>query len=466
MKQPLLSWAIRIGMAVLMISLPGSNVLAVVPHAAPPAASHTLYLPLVQYRFPLQTVFGVEMAYVANDRGLEMAVTSGTRWVRRNGLRWSDVEPVEDGGYHWSGGDLPILEHEMRAASQNNLNLVLTVRASPRWATAPYQADCAPIHPDKYANFARFLATAVSRYSYPPYNVMYWEIGNEPDTYIFPHDEVYGCWGVTDDPYYGGEAYGNMLNVVVPAMKAANPNIKILNGGLLLDQPYNPVDGSGRSGRFLEGVFRVGAGNAFDILSFHSYVYYAGSSDSLFGPKEDWRVEYLRKMMQQYNIPQKPLLRTESALLCKTLTTECRWAQADYVGRLYARAIRDNLLGNIWFIYDVDWYHNSALVEPGDVFVPRPAYYAFRHAATMMSAADYLGPLEDVPTTVEGYRLRKGADTVIILWSDAGQEVVLPIPTGATVNCTDRDGGAMECPSEGTGVRVNVGNSPIYIRYR
>jgi alpha-L-arabinofuranosidase len=117
------------------------------------------------------------------------------------------------------------------------------------------------------------MAEVVRRYSRAPYNVLYWEIGNEPDAYIFPNDSVYGCWGVKDDPYYGGEAYGRMLTAVAAAMKAVNPNVKILNGGLLLDKAYSSADPATRSGRFFEGVLRAGAGPAIDILSFHSYDY-------------------------------------------------------------------------------------------------------------------------------------------------------------------------------------------------
>ena len=50
----------------------------------------------------------------------------------------------------------------------------------------------------------------------------------------------YGCWGVRTDPYYGGRAYGDMLKVVYPAIKASNPAVQVLHGSLLLDRPYNP----------------------------------------------------------------------------------------------------------------------------------------------------------------------------------------------------------------------------------
>ncbi len=465
MKLYLFSWTVRIGFGMVLAAVLSSSVVAL--QSTPVSANnHTIYVPLVQYRSPLQTVFGLEMAAVTPERGLDLVITSGTKWVRRNALRWKDIEPVEGQGYSWDAPHIKSLEQEMINASQNNLNLILVVRGSPQWATTPYSADCAPIHPDKYASFARFMAAAVARYSQPPYNVRYWEMGNEPDAHIFPEDSVYGCWGVTSDPYYGGEAYGNMLKVVAPAMKAANPQIKILNGGLLLDKPYDPQDSSSVSGRFIEGVLRAGAGDTFDILSFHSYTYYGSPGAPLLGPKEDWRIAYLQDLMRQYNVAAKPMLRTEAALLCVQITTECRWAQADYIGRLYARSLRDQVLGNIWYVYDADSYHSTALIEPGDVFVPRPAYYAFRHAAQMLSGVDYLGPLEGVPAAIEGYRFGAGADTIIIVWTDSPQRVVIPVAAGATVSCTDRAGGTIACSNANGGVQLSVEASPIYLRVR
>src|SRR4029079_4772694 len=206
--------------------------------------------------------------------GLEGLVASRTSWVRASNLLLRDVEPVESGEYHWDAPSVQIIEQEMLPARTHGLKLILVVRASPTWATAPYKADCAPINPAKYTRFAAFMAAAVDRYSKPPYNVEFWEIGNEPDAPIFPNNSRYGCWGVTSDPYYGGRAYGAMLKVVYPAMKARAGQISVLNGGLLLDQPYNAGNGSGRSARFLEGIFIAGAGASFDILSFHSYSYY------------------------------------------------------------------------------------------------------------------------------------------------------------------------------------------------
>ncbi len=424
------------------------------------AASYRLFLPVVLGSAP-PAVFGVETSQLSSERGLEGLVAMQPYWVRRNGLRWKDVEPVEGAGYQWNTLAVQALEAEMIRASEQGLQLILIVRGSPAWATTPYQADCAPIHPSKYAAFAQFMAAAVQRYSQPPYNVRFWELGNEPDAYVFPNDSVYGCWGVQDDPYYGGREYGEMLKVVYPAIKAANPYVQVLNGGLLLDKPYDPTTGNGRSARFIEGVFATGAGNAFDILSYHSYTYYDGTVDGSSG-RTDWKIPYLRNLMAQYQIS-KPLFNSEGALLCTVSSNACFRAQANIIGRIYARALRDGLMAFVWYAYDSDSFMHTALVEPANLSNQRPAYLAYRHAAQMLRNVRYSAALEQQPSGVEGYRFSRGTGTVWVVWSDTPVDITIPFPVTQRVTCTAWDGAPIACAVSDTTVTITASSSPTYI---
>src|SRR5215207_9860315 len=257
----------------------GAAILAALPVASQSALQPTTYLPLIAadappppptptptiipsptpgpsptpQPLPTASVFGMVMTSIAPDRGFESLRAAGVSWIRSNNtLLWREVEPVEGGGYQWNTPGIQRIEQEMILASQSGLKYILITRGSPRWATTPYQADCAPINPTKYDRFAAFLAAAVARYSQPPFNVVYWQVGNEPDAYIFSHDSGYGCWGVRTDPYWGGRAYGDMLKVVYPAIKNSNPAVQVMHGSLLLDHAYDPRTGGGLSARFLE----------------------------------------------------------------------------------------------------------------------------------------------------------------------------------------------------------------------
>jgi hypothetical protein len=447
-------------LSVLIVALLLASAAGQPPAKAADAELYTIYLPTTIAQ--TQPIFGLDTTSLSPERGLDGLLALGTSWVRASNLLWRDVEPQEGDPYHWDAPSVQRVEQEMLTASAHGLKLILVVRASPTWATAPYQADCAPINPAKYARFAAFLAAAVDRYSKPPYNVEFWEIGNEPDAPIFPADSGYGCWGVASDPYYGGRAYGAMLKVVYPAMKARAGQINVLNGGLLLDAPYNPAKSSTRMARFLEGMFVAGASESFDILSFHSYSFYNDTVDGMRGAV-DWKVGYLRGLMDRYGVARKPMLNTEAALLCATSTPECREAQANAIGRFYIRAIADGLLGHLWYVYDSDAFNHTALVEPTDVSVQRPTYQAYRHVAELLRGARLRGPLADQAAGIEGYQFTSGARTLTVFWSDGEQLAVIPAVPGAAIACTDRGGEPIECANVDGAVRLPTRPGPIFV---
>lgn len=453
-----------------LLALAALAAVLLAPSSAPAQTSkpRRLYLPALAGGSHSGSTFGIEMLNLSAHRGLDLVTATETRWVRRNALLWKDVEPVPGGGYNWDHPSVKGLEGEMVRASQLGINLVLIVRGSPGWAVAPNTAGCAPINPRRYADFARFMAAVVARYAEPPYNLRYIEIGNEPDAPIRADDFVFGCWGDAKDPYFGGGAYGEMLKVVAPAMKAANRNVFVLNGGLLLDHPYVEGKSTTTLARFFEGVLRAGAGPHIDIISFHTYVYWRAPDQPPLGPREDWRIAYLQGLLKTYGQPAKPMIRTEAALLCPEPSPECRWAQADLVARTYARTVRDELIATLWYIYDDDGYHNTALIEPYDVWVPRPAYFAYRHAARMFNGAAYLGPIPGLPPAAEGYAFRRDGETVYVYWTDDvwGAPFTIRIPEGASASCTDRDGGPVACAPQGGVLRLTAQVSPAFVVVR
>ena len=125
----------------------------------------------------------------------------------------------------------------------------------------------------------------VARYSVALYNIKYWELWNEPDiaSSNFPGDNLFGCWGDPNDPYYGGGYYADMLREVYPQIKAADPQGQVLVGGLLLDcdprlgAGCEKVKNNNQPSKFLEGILRKNGVPFFDGVSFHAYDYYLGS---------------------------------------------------------------------------------------------------------------------------------------------------------------------------------------------
>jgi len=417
-----------------------------------------VYLPNTVGNVIPRTIFGIDITQAVPERNLGGARNIGANFVRRGNLPWKDVEPVEGAGYNWAAPSMAFLEAELRNISALGMETIVVVRGSPRWAAA---SDCAPINPAKYARFAAFVAAAVDRYSRPPYNVKYWELFNEPDVAVGP-DSGFGCWGVTGDPFYGGGAYGEMLKAVYPAIKAANPQVQVMNGSLLLDKPNTPP------ARFLEGILRAGAGNSFDVLGYHSYCYYenANNPDGIDARREpctsDWKVPFLRNLLSSNRVAAKPLFNTEVALMCAG-GADCRQAQADWVGRNFARALRDGIAGNIWFMYDSDGFRSTALVEPSNPFVTRPAYTAFKQASLMMGESQYLGDLGGQPDPVEGHRFGRNGEVTTIVWSNTPRTAKIPVGAGVVPTCLGRDGQVIACQAVAGVVSLTVGRSPVYV---
>jgi hypothetical protein len=256
---------------------------------------------------------------------------------------------------------------------------------------------------DTFDDYAAFLTALVNRYKEPPYNVKYWELGNEVDVdpSLLPADlqELFGCWGDIDDPYYGGRHYGTMLNVVTPAIKAADPEAQVMIGGLLLDSPDSTVTdpGKGTPERFLEGILEAGAANSFDIVAFHAYPFFqgAGIDPDLEGNK--WsdeggmirgKAQFLRDIMQRYGV-EKPLFLNEASLLLyqsdanaappaeDELPEGFLQVQADHVVNLMDRAQEMNITSVCWYTLHGPGWRSGGLLDGSQR--PRPVYTAYQN---------------------------------------------------------------------------------------
>ena len=240
--------------------------------------------PIILPQRPSNPLPGIQLSDPYKPEKMQLVQEAGAHWTKRNALIWSVVEPVE-GTYNW--GNVASLEEELADAAAQGLEMILVVQGTPIWAQELPGIHCGPISPDKLAAFGDFLSEAVRRYSAPPFNVRYWEVWNEPDASwqrVNPAAR-YGCWGDGTAPYFGGPYFGEMLEVVYPRMKEANPEVQVLLGGLLLDcdplaPPEDPAEPGAlkdcTSSTFLEGVLQMGDGAYFDGVSFHAYDLYYG----------------------------------------------------------------------------------------------------------------------------------------------------------------------------------------------
>lgn len=401
-------------------------------------ANHTTYLPLiiqpVSYR-----PYGFESFALSNTIIDQQAKQLKVHWIRMNNIQWRDIEPERGVPYRVTA--LEKFERELKAAEASGFTPTVAVHRSPRWATInrPKATSCGAIREDRFEDFARFMGWLAARYKD---RVQYWELGNEPDIdpTLVGTDEVFGCWGDISDPYYGGEHYGKMLKVVAPAIRKANPNAKIIIGGLALDSPNTTDPAAGKPERFFEGILRAGAADSFDIVAFHSYPWFsnrpldydydADFSKHQSGVWKDYggytlgKAKFLREVMAKYNVS-KPLFLNETALTCvQPPRGPCPGpsptfdrAQVNFLIRMMARGGAAGIDMISWYMLEGPGWRYSGLLDAEQK--PRPIYNAYKVFVEMTSGS--LRPVRvydyDRPDTiVETYRFTKDDMHVDVLW--------------------------------------------------
>ena len=310
----------------------------------------------------------------------------------------------------------------------------------------------------------------VARYSAPPYNIRYWEIWNEPDAPTVTGDPVYGCWGNPTDAYYGGGAFGDMLKVVYPAIKSANPAAQVVLGGLLLDcdPAHPPVGKDCSSAKFLEGILHEGAGSAFDLMAYHAYTAWTAQRNDWDGASTNWqqsggtllgKLHFIQGVLNQYKVTNKPIIMDEGGLLyygnASTAANTTYYAdEANEVVRLYTRSWANGLPGAIWYTLNGPGWLNAGLLDANQQ--PRPAYTTFKFLSTQLQGAAYAGALSI--GNIEGYAFHKAGVTYQVYWTNDNSTAQLALPAG-TRSVYDVSGQVVT-PA---GTTVTVSFTPIII---
>lgn len=410
--------------------------------STPEGGSWLVHMPLVAKAYPRRaSLFGVEMYNLDSSNGLDAMLSAGAYWIRRNALLWSQAEPTQGNYYPYSQ---PVLQEELITASNLGVEVLLIVRSAPDWARQIASQDCSRIKPDKLQAFADFMKWAVERYSAPPYHVKYWQIWNEPDVppSVAVSGGINGCWGDPSDAYYGGGYYAEVLRAVYPKVKEANPEAKVLLGGLLLDcNPSNPNCDDPQQSRYLEGILANGGGDYFDAVAFNAYDYYDQSRNGYInnnwnsswdttGPVVIAKAEYIRNLLSEYDVPGKTLINTEGAILCgqsgqeaPCLTANFEEIKADYVVQLFAAALAEGFQSSIW--YNALGWRGSGLFDAQ--LTPLPAYDAYRFTASKLAGAEFIRRINEYPG-IMGYEFNREGRTLWVLWTLGSSVRTISLP--------------------------------------
>jgi hypothetical protein len=441
----------------------------------------TQVLPIIFRSYPWMSPFGAEvniLSPIMQTRAQQL----GLAWLRMPQVSWRAIQANENDPYDWSV--LSSFDEQLRLAQQAGITPIVVIQHFPRWATinVPFETDCGAIRTDKFGQFAAFMQALVNRYKSSEFNVHYWEIGNEPDvdpTLVNP-DLMFGCWGDINDPYYGGRQYGEMLKVVTPAIKAADPSARVLVGGLLLGRPQETNPALGHPERFINGILEAGAAPYFDILPYHEYPSYIGETTDydngyLTGNWEPLggltlgKARFLRQIMAQYGTD-KPLFVNETALVCNPDWYTCDpapddyfQAQADYLVRTVTRGLSEDIRSYIWYTLSGPGWRSGGLLD--GAANPRPGFIAYQNLIARLQGTRFVQKPNYGPD-VEAYSFTTGPVIVHVLWSIDATPDTITTPQSTFLAAYDRDGAALAPTAVGSSYQFSVGFSPIFLELR
>ncbi|MCU0489924.1 MAG: hypothetical protein MUE67_13375, partial [Anaerolineales bacterium] len=313
-------------------------------------------------------------------------------------------------------------------------------------------------------------------YSAAPYYVKYYEIGNEPDAAadFLSGGETFGCWGEPSEAYYGGQYYAQVLKQVYPKMKAANSEINVLIGGLLMDcDPVNPPAGKDCSmSNYLEGILAGGGGPYFDSVSFHAYDYYQGnygqytngnwnSAYNTTGPTLLAKTQFLRSVLAKYGITGKKMIATEIAMVCQSQYVTCgddkhQKTKAYYAVEAYAAAIAEGIVGSIWY-HQYNVWNETGLMGINDTPI-FDAYHAVKFAGHKIGASNGGKNVSQGDFFI--YELNTSNGRVWVVWSKDAANHDLTFSGSLPKAAFDTFGGVLSVKST-----MVVGVAPVYLEW-
>jgi hypothetical protein len=432
--------------------------------AGSPSGDSILYLPLIRKSYPAPpSIYGVETYDFAQWK-LDKITQANISWVRSAAFSWAAIEPDAPSPghtYNWEAvNNAGLIE-----AANRGLTTIAIIKDTPTWARMSKYSNyvCGPVNSASLDDYADFVHDLVLRYSDPPYNIKYYEFGNEPDVdpALFGtwYDPPFGCWGDASDFYYGGRYYGEMLKYVYPAVKTADPQSNVIIGGLLLncDPTHPPPIPPGETclpGKFLEGILRNQGAANFDIVAFHSYPSYSQGiildethpNFAYRGGQLVGKVDFLRYVMEEKFHVGKPIMMTEVAFKCQT-ANQCGdppsenflQLQADYVVHAYVRSWGLNLKGAIWYTLEDSGWEQTGLF---DGTTARPAYNALVFMSNELKDATIGAPLTQF-AGLRGYEFTIVNKRIWVLWAPDGVTgKSIPLPANVT-NIYDKYGASI-----------------------
>lgn len=252
------------------------------------------------------------------------AVSFGTWRLWDAYVAWNNLEPQKG---KWN---FETLDRYVELAQEHEIELLLPLALSPRWASARPDEESAyglgpAAEPRNLEDWRNYVRTVATRYKG---EIHYYELWNEPN---FPR-------------FYSGsmEMMLTLSREAYRILKEVDPDITVVS----------PSATHGKDGiNWLDRYLSEGGGNYADVIGFHFYV--------VPDPPEAKvpLIEQVKALMETHQIQEKPLWNTESGWLGKEPFPSDPEVAASYVARSYIL----NWAAGVERFYWYDWDYNPAV---------------------------------------------------------------------------------------------------------
>ncbi len=275
------------------------------------------------------------------DEVIALMNEAGVQWQREE-IFWDRIQKEPNGPFDWDGDGSGFYNYDRAIAMQHEagINILGLLDYNPYWFKGKNP------HPDEWIDdWGNYVYATVARYGRDRGQIKYWELWNEPNLAKSGYDS--GLYEVKD--------FVRLLQVGHAAAKAADPEAKIVMGGMasIWGEPPNQYNYDYFT--YLDIVGQLGGWNYVDIIAVHPYRPDAPEGELLGRQQgvQDFRTEMndLDELMLRYGT--KPIWITEMGWASNTLWPGVNEdTQAFFLIRMYVMAITHPSIERV-FWYDL-----------------------------------------------------------------------------------------------------------------
>lgn len=347
---------------------------------------------------------------------------AGIVWVRTD-FDWSGVERAPG---KWT---FDHLDQVVAWAEEAGICLLPILDYDVPWARPAYK------HLDKWLEYVR---RTVGRYKD---RLRYWEVWNEPN--------LEGFW--RDKP--SAENYVTLLRATYQEIKRIDPDLVVLLGGM-----------AGIPWDYLEGIYRAGGRDFFDIMNVHPYRYPRTPEES----RLEADILRLRELMSRHADREKPIWITEIGW---PTHVGPRGVEPEVQAWMLARSFLLSLDAGVAKIF---WYEFQAPEGKADYnedhfgivhrdLKPKPAYHAYRILTQVRPVGSVsVGGWQQGEVICRAWD-QPGGVRVWAMWTiKAPQDVTIEV-RGAIQDAFTWSGERTDFQAQEGRLRIKAGPGPVYI---